>query len=71
MGLVRANDKNNTKATTIPLVFYMDLLPGSKYGDTHAVKKNMCRYCIQLLIVIIKTLLNTLNTEDSYKETVA
>jgi len=38
MRLVRANEKNHTKATTIMLVVYKDLLSGSKYGDTHAVK---------------------------------
>jgi len=35
---VRGNDKNHTKATINMLVFYRDLLSGSKYGDTHAVK---------------------------------
>ena len=84
MRLVRANDKNHTKATIIMLVFYKDLLSASKYADTDAVKiiilitityflsvKNVSQYCMQLLIVIIKTLLNTLNSENSYKEIVA
>jgi len=38
MRLVRANDKNHTKATIDMLVFYKDLLSASKYADTHAVK---------------------------------
>ena len=38
MRLVRANEKSRTKATIIMLVFYKDLLSGSKYGDAHAVK---------------------------------
>jgi len=81
MRLVRANDKNHTKATIIMLVYYKKPLSASKYGDTHAENnninniltyflslQNVFRYCTQLLIVIIKTLLNTLNTEDFYKE---
>ena len=38
MWLVRANDKNHTKATIIILVVYKDLLSGRKYSETHAVK---------------------------------
>jgi hypothetical protein len=37
MRLVRANGKNNTKATII-LVVFLRTLSGSKYGDTGAVK---------------------------------
>jgi hypothetical protein len=71
MRLVSANDKNNSKANIILFVLFKDLLSGSKYGDTREEKKiilitfytyflsviNVCRYCIQLLIVRITTLL--------------
>jgi len=82
--MVCTNDKNNSKAIIILLVFYKDLLSGSKHGDTYVVKKNsssssniliyflsvinVCRYCIQLLILTITTLLDTLKTEESYTE---
>jgi hypothetical protein len=70
--LVRANDKNNSKANIILFVLFKDLLSGSKYGDTRAEKIiilitfytyilsviNVCLYCIQLPIVRITTLLN-------------
>jgi hypothetical protein len=38
MRLVRTNENNNTKATIILVAFYKELLSGSKYGDSTAVK---------------------------------
>jgi len=61
MRLVRANDRNNTRVTIILVVFYKEenmevTYSKNKYNIlTYFLSViNVCRYCIQLLIVIIK-----------------